>query len=217
VVKQQREMIDKQPRVFVVDDNAMIREALVGLLESEGIEVQAYPSANDFIDAYQADSPGCLLLDIDMPGIDGLKLQDLLAEMHLRIPIIFLTGLGSVPKTIQAFRKGAFDLLEKPPSAEMLLERIKEALAKDTREHVEEMRRCSVQECLARLTPREREVMALMVSGYSSKQMAKELIISFRTVEGHRRRIYAKLGAESIADLIEMARVTGLLKRNNVS
>ena len=215
MVEQQGVMNIRHPTVFVVDDDAMIRQALVALLESEGLHVQAFRRAKDFLDAYLPDSSGCLLLDIDLPDIDGLKLQELLAEMQLHIPIIFLTGQATVPKTIQALKTGAFDFLDKPASAVMLLERINQALAKDARERAEALRRSSVQERFERLTRREREVMTLLVTGYTNKQMAQRLNISIRTIEGHRRRVYEKMGSVSFTNLIEMARLTGLLRQKD--
>ncbi|MCU7859882.1 MAG: response regulator [Candidatus Thiodiazotropha sp. (ex Lucinoma kastoroae)] len=171
--------------VFVVDDNVVVREALVALLKIEGFHVQAYSSATDFLNAYQPDTPGCLLLDINLPDITGIKLQDLLAERDLHIPIIFLTGQANVSNTIQAFRKGAIDLIEKPASDEILLERINEALEIDAEERANALRQAAIQRYVERLTKREQEVMGLLVSGYSNKQMAQELEISYRTVEIH--------------------------------
>ncbi len=216
MAQSQTELEGSAATVFVVDDDAMIREALVGLLEHAGLEVQAYASADDFLDAYHPGLPGCLLLDINMPGIDGLELQGFLADKHLQIPIIFLTGQADVTKTTQAFKKGAFDFLEKPVSAETLLERISQALARDARQRAPAMRRQAAWERIEQLTAREREVLVLLASGYSNKQMAKELKISIRTVEGHRRRVYERMAAESFANLIEMTRDTGLLEEKGL-
>ena len=155
------------PTVFVVDDDAMVRRAMAALLESEGYNVQAYPSAIDFLDAYDPDEPGCLLLDVKMPEFDGLQLQNLLEEMDLSIPIIFLTGYAEVAITIQAFRKGAFDFIEKPVTEEMLLTRIDKALAKDAHDRLESKKRATAQKRLNRLTPRERDIMRLLTTGYS--------------------------------------------------
>ncbi|MEL0587723.1 MAG: response regulator [Candidatus Thiodiazotropha sp. (ex. Lucinoma kazani)] len=201
--------------VFVVDDNVVVREALVALLKIEGFHVQAYSSATDFLNAYQLDTPGCLLLDINLPNITGIKLQDLLAERGLNIPIIFLTGQANVSNTIQAFRKGAIDLIEKPASDEILLERINEALAIDAEERANALRQTAIQRYIERLTKREQEVMALLVSGYSNKQMAQELEISYRTVEIHRRRVYEKMEVESLAELIKMVHVIEFLRRSS--
>ena len=213
MAKPQRMRTERGPTVFVVDDDAMIRESLVALLEAEGIEVQAYPSANHFLDDFQPDASGCLLLEIDMPGICGLKLQELLLERQLHIPIIILTGQADVPKTIQAFKKGVFDFLEKPVSAETLLERINSAFTKNARERSEALIRTSIWERFQHLTPREREVMSLLISGHSNKQMAQRLDISFRTVEVHRRRVYEKTGAVSLANLISME---AFIQKNNL-
>ncbi len=212
MVESQADIEERRPTVFVVDDDAAIREGLVALLEEEGFAVQAYSSANDFLDAYQPGFPGCLLLDINMPGTDGLKLQGFLAEMRLHIPIIFLTGQADISKTTQAFKKGAFDFLEKPVATEILLERITQALAKDARQRAKELRCLSDWERIQQLTQEEREVMALITAGHSNKQIARELNISTRTVEGHRRRVFEKTGAKSFANLIEIARNTGHLQ-----
>ncbi|MCU7885517.1 MAG: response regulator [Candidatus Thiodiazotropha sp. (ex Lucinoma annulata)] len=201
--------------VFVVDDNVVVREALVALLKIEGFHVQAYSSATDFLNAYQPDTPGCLLLDINLPDITGIKLQDLLAERDLNIPIICLTGQANVSNTIQAFRKGAIDLIEKPASDEILLERINEALAIDAEERANALRQAAIQQYVERLTKREQEVMGLLVSGYSNKQMAQELEISYRTVEIHRRRVYEKMEVESLAELIKMVHVIEFLRRSS--
>ncbi|MEA3278567.1 MAG: response regulator [Pseudomonadota bacterium] len=199
------------PRVFVVDDDPALRRALVMLLECEGLEVEAHASAQAFLNAYRAEQPGCLLLDIDMPDLTGLELQNLLAQQGVRIPIIFLTGQADVPKTIQAFKAGAVDFLEKPASDEVLLDRVRGAIAIDARRRSVEERRAAVLDRLQRLTPREREVLELVVAGKSSKEAARELCISHRTVEVHRRRVLEKMRATSLPALIEMAHTCGLL------
>lgn len=203
--------------VFIVEDHVVVREALVGLLEIEGYHVKAYSTATDFLNAYQPDTPGCLLLDINLPDMTGIRLQDLLAEKQLHIPIIFLTGQASVSNTIQAFRKGAIDLLEKPVSDEMLLERIDEALEIDAKARSKALKQSAIRQRIDRLTKREVEVMELLASGYSNKQMAQELDISYRTVEIHRRRVYEKTEVESLAELIELVHVIGFLKRSSVT
>ncbi|MCG7872965.1 MAG: response regulator [Candidatus Thiodiazotropha lotti] len=199
--------------IFIVEDNVMVREALTSLLANEGHDVKAYSTATDFLNAYQPETPGCLLLDINLPDISGIELQTLLAEQQLKIPIIFLTGQANVPITIQAFRNGAIDLLEKPVSNEMLLERINEALTIDANIRTKALSQSVIWQRVERLTKREREVMALLASGYSNKQMAQELDISSRTVEIHRRRVYEKTGVESLAELIDLLHVIGYLKR----
>ncbi|ODB93696.1 hypothetical protein A3194_03165 [Candidatus Thiodiazotropha endoloripes] len=199
--------------IFIVEDNVMVREALISLLTNEGHDVKAYSTANDFLNAYQPETPGCLLLDINLPGISGIELQTLLAEQQLKIPIIFLTGQANVPITIQAFRNGAIDLLEKPVSNEILLERINEALTIDANIRTKALSQSVIWQRVERLTKREKEVMALLASGYSNKQMAQELDISSRTVEIHRRRVYEKTGVESLAELIDLLHVIGYLKR----
>lgn len=198
--------------VFVVDDDPLIGEALVQLLSSEGITAQPYSSAQAFLDAYRPGQPGCLLLDIGMPDIDGLELQALLAENRLRIPIVFLSGSANVSKTIQAFNRGAIDFLEKPAGKAALLERIRKALATDYRLRAQEIRQSSIQARYDRLTPRERRVMGLTVAGYSSKEMALKLRISHRTIEGYRRRILEKMRTKSLLTLRDMSRGLGTVE-----
>ncbi len=203
------------PSVYVVDDDIIIREALTALLENEGFVVQACPSAQGFLDSYQPGSPSCLLLDLDMPDTSGLELQNHLVERGINIPIIFLTGQASVAKTIQAFRNNAFDFLEKPATEMELLQSINRAITRQAIDYSEEERRLSVEERILRLTPREKDVYVLMVSGYSNKQIGRELDISPRTVEGHRRRVFEKMQTGSFAVLMEMAYIAGLLNINS--
>lgn len=188
---------NRGPTVFIVDDDAGIRDALTLLLECEGMNAKAYPSAESFLDNYCPDQPGCLILDLDMPGLDGLGLQAMLADRQMQIPIIFLTGKADVPMTLQAFRAGAIDLLQKPASNTQLLTLIRNALTGESQ-------RWSITQRFQQLTPREQEVFWLMTDGMSSKMMAQKLNISPRTVEGHRFRIMEKMHANSLAELIGM-------------
>jgi len=193
---QQRES-SRGPTVFIVDDDAGIRDALTLLLECEGINAESYPSAESFLENYCPEQPGCLILDLDMPGLDGLGLQAKLGDRQVHIPIIFLTGKADVPMTLQAFRAGAVDLLQKPASNTQLLALIRNALAS-------ELQRWSVGQRFQQLTPREQEVFWLLTDGMSSKMMARQLDISHRTIEGHRFRIMEKMQASSLAELIGM-------------
>jgi len=185
------------PTVHIVDDDAGIRDALTLLLECEGINAESYPSAESFLENYSPQQPGCLILDLDMPGLDGLGLQATLADRQAQIPIIFLTGKADVPMTLQAFRAGAVDLLQKPASNTQLLALIRNALAGESQ-------RWSVAQRFQELTPREQEVFWLLTDGMSSKVMAQKLNISHRTIEGHRSRIMEKMHAKSLAELIGM-------------
>lgn len=206
-----------EPIVYVVDDDIIIREALTALLENEGFKVESCASAQEFLESYRSGQSACVLLDIDLPGIDGLELQEYLLERDLQLPIIFLTGQANVPKTIQAFKNRAFDFLEKPATDKVLLECIHKALAQQASDLAERERRASVEQRMNLLTPREKDVFSLLAMGHSNRQIGDELNISTRTVEGHRRRVYEKMQADSFASLIEMAYVVGVLNTDMAS
>ena len=199
--------------VFVVDDDDELREALVLLLDAAGLRCHGFGSARAFLDAYEGrayegrvynDQPGCLILDVSLPGLDGLQLQRLLAEKHIDLPIVFLTGQATVPQSVAAIKAGADDFLEKPVDYEKLLRCVRTALDKGTKRHQAQAR-------FERLTPREREVMDQVIAGNTSKEIARDLGISHRTVEAHRFRLMEKLRADSLPTLIAMARDAGLL------
>ena len=196
---------DAADTVFVVDDDAALREALTLFLESEGFRVEAYASASAFLDAWRAEQQGCLILDIGLPGMDGLDLQRTLQARAIQLPIIFLTGQGDVPKAVQALKEGAVDFLEKPARHEVILEHIRAALAAGRTRRLEERLGTELQERYQSLTPRQREIMTLVTSGLSNKEVARELRISTRTAEGHRFRIMEKMRATSLLELTEMA------------
>lgn len=203
-------MNEPAPTVFIVDDDPVLRRALALLMECEGFQAEAFASAGAFLDAWGPERPGCLILDIDLPGLDGLALQEQLAQSALAPPIIFLTGQADVPQTVRAFRAGCADLLEKPASDEVLLARVRQAVADDASRRVTEARRGEMTARLKRLTAREHEVLRRVISGLSSKEVARELDISHRTVEVHRRRVLEKMEAGSLAELIEFARDCGI-------
>jgi two-component system response regulator TtrR len=196
--------------VFVVDDDPALREVLTLFLEEEGFQVQAYASGQAFLDACHGECTGCAILDIGIPDMDGLALQQALADRGLAIPVIFLTGQGSIPKAVQALKGGAADFLEKPSSGDELLDRVRTAMARATEQREKEYRRAKVTERLERLTLRERQIMTLVVTGRSSKEIGRQLNISPRTVEGFRRRVSEKMKSRSLAELVEMARLSGL-------
>jgi len=190
--------------VFVVDDDRAVRESLAMLVQSAGLAAETFESAQAFLDAYHPDRRGCLITDIRMPGMSGLELQERLTNDDLRIPVIVLTGYGNVPAAVRALKGGAVDFVEKPFNPEALLDLVQQALAKDT-----EIRELSAQEAelaerMALLTPREHEVMSLVVAGNANKVIAIELSISERTVELHRGRIMKKMQARSLAELMRM-------------
>ncbi|MEX2488524.1 MAG: response regulator [Pseudomonadales bacterium] len=191
--------------VYLVDDDEAVRHGLGMLLETVGHEVRAFGSADDFLANYEADRPACLILDIRMPSVSGLELQEVLAERGLHPPIIFLTGYGNVPAAVKALKGGAIDFFQKPVDDEqLLLDRVQEALQLDVASRGEASKRAEARTLLDQLTPRETQVMELMCQGKANKVIAAELEISERTVELHRAHLMKKLGIRSIPDLIRL-------------
>lgn len=195
--------------VYLVDDDDAVRDALGALFRAEGLPVNVYESAEAFLAACPPDAAGCLVLDVRMPGLGGLDLQRTLGERGIRLPIIFLTGHGDIPMSVRALRAGAVDFLEKPPDLDTLLARVREAIALDARQRAEETGRGAVRARCRRLTPREREILAQVAAGRTSKEIARALAISPRTVEVHRSHLMEKLGARSLADLVASAALCG--------
>lgn len=191
--------------VFVVDDDAAVRQGLRFMLRAAGYSVEAFPSARSFLEDYDPRRGGCLLLDVQMPQISGLELQQRLNVRGWRIPVIFITGHGTVPLAIAAMKAGAFDFIEKPLREDALLENIERALHWNDRAYEERLERATLQTRAALLTPRERDVFELVAAGEPNKVIARHLGISFRTVELHRAHIIEKLQARSLSDLIRMA------------
>jgi two-component system response regulator FixJ len=202
---------DSAETVFVVDDDPALREALSLFLEDEGFAVEVFASGQEFLDACHSGSSGCVILDIGMPDMDGLALQQTLADRGISIPVIFLTGQGSIPRAVRALKGGAVDFLEKPPSAVELLDRVHTAMAHATEHREEQRRRLELVERFRQLTGRERQIMKLVATGLSSKAIGRELDISYRTVEGYRRGVAEKMKAGSLPELVEMARRCGLI------
>jgi two-component system, LuxR family, response regulator FixJ len=188
--------------VFVVDDNGGVRKSLRALLESAGLAVETYASGEQFLAAYNPEHPGCLVLDVRLRDGSGLDLQDELRRRKAILPIIVLTGYGDVQTSVRALQAGAFDFLQKPAPPTLLLERIGAAIAFDQEARAATTDRAAVSERLAQLTPREREVMELLMAGKASKQIAAALHASVRTVEGHRRRLFIKVNVSSAAQLV---------------
>jgi len=194
--------------VHVVDDDAAIRDSLRILLESAGLAVRTYPNAPLFLDALE-DIHGCVLTDMRMPEMDGLELQQRLNERGLRLPVIVMTGQGDIPIAVRAMKAGAVDFLEKPFSDEALLDAIQRALAEGARREALEHEACEAHRRLAVLTSREREVFDLLVIGLSTKAIANELGVSPRTIEVHRARVFEKLQAHSLPELVRLAMAAG--------
>lgn len=190
--------------VFVVDDDQAVRDSLRQLLQAVGLRVQIYASARDFLAAYQPDTPGCLVLDIRMPGMGGLDLQAQLIRQGMRLPIIFLTGHGDVPAAVRALKAGAMDFLQKPVNSQSLLDLVQQAIRRDAEARVQSAEESEITRRLAALTAREREVVDMMVGGKANKVIAMELDISERTVEFHRGNIMKKMRARSLAELVNM-------------
>lgn len=196
--------MDSEPTVFVVDDDAAVRNAISLLMKSAGLAVESYPSASEFLAQYDPSRPGCLVLDVRMPGMSGPDLQEALASRHIHIPIIVVTGHGDVPMAVRAIRRGALDFLQKPFDDHVLLQRIEQALALDARRREEEAHQAEVQGRLGRLTQREREVMELLIAGRGNKEIAFDLGLSRKTVDIHRSHIMMKLGLDSLAELVRL-------------
>lgn len=190
--------------VFVVDDDQAVRDSLQQLLQAVGLRVQTYASAQDFLAAYQADTPGCLVLDIRMPGMGGLDLQAQLVQEGVQLPIIFLTGHGDVPAAVRALKAGAMDFLQKPVNSQSLLDLVQQAIRRDAEIRATSAEQAEITRRLATLTVREREVLDMMVAGKANKVIAVELAISERTVEFHRGKIMKKMGVRSLAELVNM-------------
>jgi len=193
------------PIVFVVDDDISVRESLELLIQNEGWQPKTFASAQEFLDYRRAVVPSCLVLDISLPGLNGLELQKRVAVEAAEIPIIFITGHGDIPKTVQAMKRGAVEFLTKPFNDELLLTAIRQALERSRIALVLKLELQELRDRYALLTPRERQVMALVVSGLLNKQVGGELGISEITVKAHRGQVMQKMKADSVAHLVKMA------------
>jgi two-component system response regulator FixJ len=191
--------------VFVIDDDASVRDSINLILSLKGMLTQLFPSAEDFLEAYRPEWRGCILTDLQMPRMSGLDLQQALQERGCLLPVVILTAHGDVPTTRVAMKGGAFDFLEKPINDEILLDVLKNAIREDIHRHAAESAEDALRSRLARLTPREREVLDLLVEGLSHREIAARLTISPRTVEVYKARMMEKLQCRSLAELIRAA------------
>ena len=208
-------MAETQPIVFVVDDDASVREALERLVRSAGLRVEAFASAEEFLTRPRADAPSCLLLDVQLPNLNGLDLQRRMVDAKAEIPIVFITGHGDIPTTVRAMKAGAVEFLTKPLVEGDVLESIRHAIARDQALRDGRAETAGLRARYASLTPREVEVMGWVVTGLLNKQIAGELDISEETVKVHRGHMMRKMGADSLADLVRMSERLGIPHRRN--
>jgi FixJ family two-component response regulator len=190
--------------VYVIDYDDLVRRGLESLIKSVGLRVRGFSSARDYLEAKRTDSPSCLVLDVRLPGVSGLDLQRQLAGMEIRTPIIFITGHGDVPMTVRAMKEGALEVLTKPVRGQDLLDAIQRAIARDQELREEQGELTELRDRFASLTPREMEVLKLVVAGLLNKQIASELGASELTIKTHRARVMEKTRAESLAHLVRM-------------
>jgi len=199
-----------EPTVFIVDDDAAVRDSLMLMIEQEGIAVKTFNNGDEFLAAYQPECLGCAVIDIRMPGMDGLQLQEELCQRNILLPIIFLTGHGDIPLSVKAVKAGAVDFLTKPVTRDALLSSVRSAILESKRLIAQLENGQDAKSRLADLTEREREVMALAVAGSPNKEIARRLGISHRTVEIHKSKIMHKTGAINLLDLARIANEGGL-------
>jgi FixJ family two-component response regulator len=204
------DMSDSDATVFVVDDDPSVRRSTERLVRSIGFKVQTFASAKEFMDQARVEGPSCLVLDVQLPGLSGLDLQQELAQSGVQLPIIFITGRGSIPMSVRAMKAGAVEFLTKPTRSRDLLEAVRAAIERDRASQEARRHTDALRERYARLTGREREVLALLITGRLNKQIAAELATAERTVKFHRAHVMEKMCADSVAELVRMAAQLGL-------
>lgn len=196
--------MDAEPTVFIVDDESVVRDSLTVLMDTEGLKTETFESAQEFLDSYDSDKPGCLLLDVRMPGIDGLELQERLKEGGIEIPIVFLTAHADIPLAVAAMRAGAAEFIEKPFDGRDLLSRVRGAIDRDASQRLRRTECGEIAARLENLSVREHEVLDLMLQGESTKRIAWKLGTSSNTVRNQRSSIFTKLQADSVVDVVRM-------------
>jgi FixJ family two-component response regulator len=209
--------MESEPVVFIVDDDASVRKGLERLVRSVGLRGKTFASAPEFLQCGASDGPSCLVLDVRMPGVSGLALQETLATAGHRIPIIFITGHGDIAMSVRAMKAGAVDFLPKPFNDQDLLEAIQEAIARDRQARQEWAVLQAIQQRTDLLTPRERDVLGLVVAGLLNKQIAAELGLSEKTVKAHRAQVMEKMQVSSVAQLVLLAEKVGLTAPQGLS
>jgi FixJ family two-component response regulator len=201
---------EQQSAVFVVDDDAAVRESLSSLFRSVGLQVKAFSSASEFLQSKLPDCPSCLVLDIRLPGVSGLDFQSDLAKANIEIPIVFMTGHGDIPMTVRAMKAGAVEFLTKPFRDQDMLDAVQVGHQRDRRRRDMEQSTSKLKSTYETLTPREKEIMGLVTAGLMNKQIAGEIDVSEITVKVHRGSVMRKMGARSLADLVRMAESLGV-------
>jgi FixJ family two-component response regulator len=203
-------MTEVKPTVFVIDDDASVRKSLSRLLGSLGFDAETFASAEQFLKRDHYDGVGCIVLDVRMPGLSGMDLQEELNKADYHMPIIFITGHGDIPMSVEAMKKGAVDFLTKPFDDEELLEAVRKAIEKDRKSRADSIEVQGIRRRMERLTPREREIVRYVITGMLNKQIALKLDIAEKTIKVHRGRIMEKLCVDSVAELVRLAEKAGI-------
>lgn len=203
-------MLESDATIFVVDDDAAVRRSLTRLLRSAGWNAEAFASADDFLERAPVTGPGCVLLDVNMPGMTGLELQARMAEAGIPLPVVFLTGKGDIPMSVNAMKHGAIDFLVKPVEENVLFQALGQAIRRQAAETATRQSRDSIMARLARLSEREREVLEGVLQGRLNKQIAFELGIAEKTVKAHRGKVMEKMEAHTIAELVHLCHTAGI-------
>lgn len=197
--------------VYVIDDDESMRRSIKRLLKAHGFEAETFPSADEFLCLPRAARPSCLVLDLSLPGMSGIDLQKEMERRNLNLPIVFITGHGDIPTSVEAMKGGAIDFLPKPFSSKALIEAVERAMARARGDEKRRLERTKVERLVGILTPRELEVMKLVIKGMLNKQIASELGTSVKTIKVHRSRVMQKMEAESVADLVRLAEKAGIV------